>query len=186
MAEELRRPVQVDTKLGELHERLAKVRAGMDSTKLSLASQVGIRPEYATRTRREVRETTAELLTLAAERLEGGKLLAWARNDLERTVARWHEAVAECTAIRAEMKPLDDEFEANPWSRFFLVTSSAGGHIHSSTACSTTRIRTGFAWLPTLSGLTEKDAVEAHGPLLCTVCYPSAPVEWTVGPKVKS
>ena len=40
---------------------------------------------------------------------------------------------------------------------------------------------TRFAWLPELSGLTERDAVEAHGAILCTVCFPSAPVEWTGG-----
>lgn len=67
------------------------------------------------------------------------------------------------------------------WQRFFLVTD---GHIHASTACHTLRISTSIGWLPDLSGLTEADAVAAHGPLLCTVCFPSAPVEWTVG-KVK-
>ena len=56
-----------------------------------------------------------------------------------------------------------------------------GGHIHSTMACSTCRPTTVFAWLPELSGLSEKDAVEAYGPLLCSVCFPSAPVEWTVG-----
>ena len=40
---------------------------------------------------------------------------------------------------------------------------------------------TSFSWLPTLSGLSEADAVEAHGAILCTVCFPSAPVEWTGG-----
>jgi hypothetical protein len=52
---------------------------------------------------------------------------------------------------------------------------------HSTTSCSTCRFDTVFAWLPELSGLSEADAVEAYGSILCTVCFPSAPVEWTGG-----
>lgn len=65
------------------------------------------------------------------------------------------------------------------WSRFFLV---AGGHIHRSLHCSTCNNGerpTQFGWLPELSGLTEADAVAAHGAILCTVCFPTAPTEWT-------
>lgn len=71
--------------------------------------------------------------------------------------------------------------EYDGWSRFFLVP---GGHIHSSMDCSTCNHRgtqTEFGWLPDLSGLSEADAVAIHGPWLCTVCYPSAPVEYTNG-----
>jgi len=84
---------------------------------------------------------------------------------------------AELDELRAQAEPMEAEYQAAPWSRFFLVNNS-GGHIHSSMHCSTCRITTSFSWLPTLSGLTEKDAVDAHGPLLCSVCFPSAPVEW--------
>jgi hypothetical protein len=66
------------------------------------------------------------------------------------------------------------------WSRFYYVTNT-GGHIHRSTGCSTCHPTTRFAWLTDLSGLSEADAVEAHGAILCTVCFPSAPVEWTGG-----
>ena len=51
-----------------------------------------------------------------------------------------------------------------------------------STACSTCNkgeTPTEFGWLTDLSALTEADAVTTHGALLCTVCFPSAPVEWT-------
>lgn len=64
------------------------------------------------------------------------------------------------------------------WSRFFLVT---GGHIHSSTSCRSLRITTRIGWLPEVSGDTEKEAVEAYGTILCTHCFPTAPVEWTIG-----
>ena len=56
------------------------------------------------------------------------------------------------------------------------------GHIHSSMQCSTCNKNgnaTEFNWLPELSGLDESDAVEAHGAVLCTVCFPTAPVEYT-------
>lgn len=67
------------------------------------------------------------------------------------------------------------------WQRFWLVTSSENGHVHRTTACSTCRPRTTFALLPDLSGLTEEDAVGSQGSILCSVCFPSAPVEWTNG-----
>ncbi len=65
------------------------------------------------------------------------------------------------------------------WSRFYLVPD---GHIHSSLSCPTCN-KNGtsavFGWLTDLSGLTEKEAVAEHGAILCTVCFPSAPVEYT-------
>lgn len=102
-------------------------------------------------------------------------------------VARVAETKATLAAAKAEAAPLEAEFNAKPWSRFFLVNNS-NGHIHSSMHCSTCNkftsagwSNTSFSWLPTLSGLTEKDAVDEHGTILCSVCFPSAPVEWTLG-----
>jgi Skp family chaperone for outer membrane proteins len=90
-------------------------------------------------------------------------------------------AQARLDAVNAEIRPLEDEWlRRGRWSRFFLVTNS-GGHIHSTMACTTCFATTQFAWLPALSGLTEADAVEAHGEILCSVCFPSAPVAWTSG-----
>ena len=81
---------------------------------------------------------------------------------------------------------IDSEYQARRWSRFFLVTSSSG-HIHSSMCCSTCnkgRKATTFALLPELSGRDEKAAVEKLGPALCSVCFPSAPVEFVENAKV--
>ncbi|QFG09424.1 hypothetical protein I5H08_gp063 [Mycobacterium phage Yuna] len=64
------------------------------------------------------------------------------------------------------------------WLRFFLVQ---GGHIHRSTGCSSLHMTTRIGWLPNLSGETEAEAVAEHGAMLCTKCFPSAPVEWTMG-----
>lgn len=77
---------------------------------------------------------------------------------------------------------LDAEYEG--WSRFFIVKNT-NGHIHSSMDCSTCYPTTVFGWLPQLSGLTEADAVEEWGGILCSVCFPSAPVEWTEGTNKK-
>ena len=70
------------------------------------------------------------------------------------------------------------EAQYEGWSRFFLVPA---GHIHRSMSCSSCnkgRSATVFSWLTDLSGLGEADAVAAHGAHLCTVCFPTAPVEW--------
>jgi hypothetical protein len=98
---------------------------------------------------------------------------------------RLAEALKYHTEFTATWKVAYDEFMTESvkyegWSRFFLVLNN-GGHVHSSMECHTCFVDTDFAWLPELSGLTEVEAVEAHGEILCSVCYPSAPVEWTNG-----
>jgi hypothetical protein len=50
--------------------------------------------------------------------------------------------------------------------------------------CSTCRPTTTYGWLPSLSGKTESEAVADLGPTLCSVCYPTAPTEWTEGKKL--
>jgi hypothetical protein len=94
-------------------------------------------------------------------------------NELDRASnvqAAMKSAVADYIAAEAEYEE---------WSRFFLVPA---GHIHSSMNCSSCnrgKNATVFTWLPELSGLTEADAVAAHGAWLCTTCFPTAPVEHT-------
>lgn len=68
--------------------------------------------------------------------------------------------------------------EHGRWTRFFAV---AGGHIHSSSLCQSLRPTTRIGWLPELSGKTEQEAVDRYGSVLCTFCFPSAPVAWTAG-----
>lgn len=70
------------------------------------------------------------------------------------------------------------------WSRFFLVTN-VGGHIHRDMNCSTCFPTTQYGWLTELSGLTEAAAVAEYGEILCSICFPSAPVEWTNGENKK-
>jgi hypothetical protein len=88
--------------------------------------------------------------------------------------------LAAIARLEADAAPYVDLYRQHHWSRFFLVLNS-NGHIHRDTSCSTCYVTTEYAWLPALSGLTEADAVEAHGSILCSVCFPTAPVEWTNG-----
>ena len=98
------------------------------------------------------------------------------------------DAFSEYDARRAAFESAkrawyEAEKEYAGWSRFFLALSS-NGHIHSSLNCSTCNHGfdgTQFSWLTSLSGLNEEDAVREQGARLCSVCFPSAPVEWYEG-----
>lgn len=97
--------------------------------------------------------------------------------------AAYTTAKAEVARIQIAAAPLHAEYANRRWSRFFTVQQN-NGHIHSSMNCSTCnngRTATEFGWNPELSGLTEREAVNALGPIMCTVCYPSAPLAWTAG-----
>ena len=125
------------------------------------------------------RRSGAEVLA-ALEALTGSEHWYTAETARKR-IARIADLRATIADLHAQEVPLEAEWQRERWSRFFLVVSS-DGHIHSSMNCSTCHPHTRYAWLPDLSGLTEADAVEAHGTRLCSICYPSAPVEWTILP----
>ncbi|MGD9622181.1 MAG: hypothetical protein AB7G47_19335 [Mycolicibacterium sp.] len=114
----------------------------------------------------------------ACERVEaiasgGGPHASSARRVLDALTA----AEREIDARQAEIAGLEQIWrDRGRWSRFFVVT---GGHVHRSRACHTLRPTTRICWLPDLSGESEAEAVAKLGAVLCTVCFPSAPVEWT-------
>ena len=77
---------------------------------------------------------------------------------------------------REQVDGLDEAFRIRGgWNRAFLV-AGAGGHVHSSTDCSTCRPTTQYAWMTNSSGADEDTIVSDAGYRACTVCYPSAPV----------
>ena len=76
---------------------------------------------------------------------------------------------------------LDRLYKSHLWSRFYLVVGNSNGHIHKDLACHSCYYDTQYAWLPELSGDSEAEAVEAEGEILCTFCFPSAPVAWCEG-----
>ena len=89
-------------------------------------------------------------------------------------VARCRTELDEAVAAEA---PFHAEFtRRGGWNRAFLVTN-AGGHVHTSTSCSTCFPRTSFVWLTEFSDRDEDEVVGAAGESACTTCFPSAPVD---------
>jgi hypothetical protein len=93
-------------------------------------------------------------------------------------VAKYEQEFTVLRSIVARIKNLNTIYATHRWSRFYLVPA---GHIHSSMECHSCYPDTQYAWLPELSGDTEAEAVAAEGEILCTFCFPSAPVAWTEG-----
>lgn len=92
-------------------------------------------------------------------------------------------AKAEPIAQALSAEFVEHEKSYGGWARFYIV-KNPGGHIHSSQHCSTCNNgehATEFAFLPYLSALSDDDAINGEGPVLCSVCFPDAPVEHTNG-----
>ncbi|MEV6680686.1 hypothetical protein AB0N09_28050 [Streptomyces erythrochromogenes] len=132
--------------------------------------------------RRSEWPTSAQEVEERARTLFAAAILpSWEQKSLYGDLERLDAARAAYGLVKDPFALIDDEWERRGgWSRFFLVRGR-GGHIHSSRRCQTCHLTTDIGWLPDMSGRTEADAVAEHGPWLCTVCYPSAPLEWTVG-----
>ncbi|MGW7100298.1 hypothetical protein [Streptomyces sp. NPDC054838] len=131
-----------------------------------------------------------ELETRARKILEDGTRDALSRGNIEKALTRLDSLGEETLKLnQGPRKTLVGEWERRGgWSRFFTVQD---GHIHKENAsgwgssCPTLRFTTVLQWRPDLSGKTEQEAVKALGPTMCTVCFPSAPVEWTRGKTVE-
>jgi hypothetical protein len=156
--------VSIDTQLSDLMVKRAEARYYRDSAVRSLGYALGHRTETLRR------NLTITDLLAQAEGNESRRV-----RDAVESITKYQDKM---DAIQAQETPLNEQYTG--WSRFFLCTNH-NGHIHRDMNCSTCRWDTEFAWLPEMSGLTEKDAVEAYGCILCSVCFPSAPVEWTNG-----
>ncbi|MBM4574930.1 hypothetical protein GS896_25525 [Rhodococcus hoagii] len=166
-------PKVIDRKLAEISTRRWTTVDAIASTYRSIHYAVGDR---------QISRHSWHLLDEAAL----DKLNEMLADPGNRRIQDYSSYPAKLEALKAQLSDIDDEFtqveapyHENPWSRFFLVQ---GGHIHASQHCHTLRPTTRILWLPELSGDTEAKAVEDHGTILCTHCFPSAPVEWTIGP----
>lgn len=168
-------PEQIDEKLAELYGQRLRTIESLHSQLERLHVEVGDRQtgrgqhRVWQQTDQEVVELARQLVTAQDPR----------RGQVEKPLERIGQHQAALTVMDAESEPYEAEYASRPWPRFFAVP---GGHIHSSMDCSTCNhngTSTRFGWLPKMSGRTEADVVTEHGALLCTVCYPSAPVEWT-------
>ena len=162
--------VEVDTRLAETYKHLATTNYHIERAEDAIHRAVGhtYNRGYWSGTLEE-----ALIVTEFAHTWD-------ARGHAEGIESR-NRLVVTRDALRVIIKACNDDWRDNGrWSRFYLVTNS-NGHIHSSVSCSTCFHDTNFAWLTDLSGLTETDAVQAEGEVLCTICFPSAPVSWTNG-----
>lgn len=125
--------------------------------------------------------TDAAAVTLLDQRLAADALPAWEVGNATAIRGALSDLAVQVAANRREADWLHQVWQVNGcWTRYFTVP---GGHVHShlsDSACSRTPT-TEHGWNPELSGLPVADAVAALGPNLCTHCFPSAPVEWTVG-----
>ncbi|TDC34225.1 hypothetical protein E1211_17925 [Micromonospora sp. 15K316] len=181
-------PVEIDTQLADIDRRAAQAEQSIAAAAVTIHYALGERPRYVTRTRRE--RPTSDTDAITAARAHGDERVprmaaGYTYADL---VRKYDTAVNTLAAIEAEATPLNAEFaRRGGWSRFFTVQQH-NGHIHSHMACSTCNRngqRTAFAWNPELSGLSQAEAIakfDRRAYVLCTVCYPNAPVEWTVRP----
>jgi hypothetical protein len=72
---------------------------------------------------------------------------------------------------------LQDAYWATPWPRYYQTTGP-NRHIHASRSCGTCRSTTVYEWLTNHSGDQPEAVVEAHGPILCRVCFRDQPDNW--------
>jgi hypothetical protein len=196
-------PREIDEALAVLWERrytlTGKIKQNRDSMLSAAGAKYRYERDYCSARGRQVRVTDMKIeeavAKLEAYRAAGQttytdgdytgsywpSLGSWNGEQVLRVLDAYAALPLELAALDAEIAQVEALYTG--WSRFFLVTSSPG-HVHKSMHCSTCRHTTTFGWLPRLSGKSEPEAVADLGPTLCTVCYPSAPLDWTSGKKL--
>lgn len=188
-------PVQTDTKLAELYNALTTAEQRLAMHAESAKREAGATFYYRRRNRvtdMTLEEAEAKITAALREQAPDADDFGYTRltgigntssGQVRHTLAGLAEQRETIARLEADMAELEATYTG--WSRFFLVTSSAG-HVHSSMHCSTCRPTTAYGWLPNLSGKTEAEAVAELGPNLCSVCFPSAPVEHVGGKITKA
>lgn len=176
-------PAEIDAELARLSNAYAKLAEQRDSVANTAHQLNSERAVYKGRRRvytKPLDDTLAELETKLSE----NKILPYEIGDVREMFARFAAIDMAMEANQSATQQIDIEYARRPWSRFIAVDN---GHVHSGRHCAkgTIRVTTKIGWHPELSGKTEAEAVELLGPMLCTHCFPSAPVEWTVGTTAK-
>lgn len=179
-------PAEIDTRIADLYRAATIASDRADQKAETLKGAAGAKYYYIGRRRltdmtvETAREVVETALAAGQNLLHGYTLRHYGKPSM---VEEYDALLAARAAAWNAYSEMNARYTG--WSRFFLVTSSKG-HIHSSMDCSTCRAQTTFGWLPNLSGQSEAEAVEECGPALCSVCFPSAPVEWTTGQLTKA
>jgi hypothetical protein len=165
--------VEVDTRLSDAYLQLFGVGSDIKHEEDNIRRIAG--QTYDWRITKEWSGTFAEAVAFSDFASE------WQAKGHDEAILKRYALLDKRTELQKTITECNADWYANGcWSRFYLVCNS-NGHIHSSVNCSTCYDTTQYAWLTNLSGLTEADAVEAEGEILCTICFPSAPVSWTNG-----
>jgi hypothetical protein len=166
--------VATDTRLAELYQKDFRLRTDIQWEAERIARMIHTHGHEREELARKIRfiETTVDTLE--------PQLSEWGQLQFADAVKRLKEKFEQRNAVAEERRPLDALYQQHQWSRFFLVTNT-NGHIHKTMYCHTCFEDTRFQWLPNLSGLTEANAVQQEGEILCTACFPTAPVDWTRG-----
>lgn len=185
MTDRSRSPVEIDTELAHLASTINRAYREIDRLLDMARRAAGETPMRSPRGNRptvwrSTPEQARERLVVRARSADPDT--AWSMYNEAYILAelKRYEQIVIDTNTRVLV--LEGEHDRRQWSRFFLVTSSHG-HIHASRNCSTCRPTTEYGWLPNLSGATEAETVAEHGPMLCSICFPTAPVEWTRKPE---
>lgn len=155
-----------DARINKLFERQSEQRSFAIGNVRTLAHRIGINLKKR-RLDPEKVISKAESILNSDNPIVLSPYLDWAKENL-----------AEVESLQQKIDKKDRAYSG--WARYFRVP---GGRIHSNVNCRTCNHSwehpTEFEWLTDLSGKTEEDAVKEYGAVLCTVCYPDAPMEWT-------
>lgn len=91
--------------------------------------------------------------------------------EIDTEIARLYGEYTEPGVRIPGMVALNAEYtRRGGWTRVYRVDNS-NGHVHTSTACSTTYGTTSFGWIPELSGSTPEEIVGLAGEYACLVCF---------------
>lgn len=104
----------------------------------------------------------------------------WVQSKAQQELNDLAEAEAELETARAAQAAQEQLwYDHGMWPRYSVVP---GGHIHTEfRECHTLRPTTTVLWAYQASGDSVDEAIEVYGTVLCTHCYPDAPVETTGG-----
>jgi len=91
----------------------------------------------------------------------------------EQTGAKLDRATAKGYALDEALTALEGLHTAYGWTRYIVVPD---GHVHFE-GCSTLRHDTLRSFLPDESGNTVTEMIAKYTTLMCTVCFPQAPVD---------
>lgn len=113
----------------------------------------------------------------ARRRLEAKTVPLYEVTGLERDLAGFEDHRDEWRRLTRMSNRIGAEFRIRGgWTRYRLVTSSPNGHVHDF-GCGSYRYDTRSVLLPRLSGTSYEAAVREMGPMMCSRCWPDAPVE---------